>query len=82
MTWEHEASRKSDPKKVQNQKRHLFKKQRSEAYSEWSPPAKGATGPEEQSGSLKSVLHSISFVVRKVGVCCTGVAYSPPPCIA
>ncbi|XP_009194645.2 multidrug resistance-associated protein 9 isoform X3 [Papio anubis] len=72
LTWEHEASRKSDPKKVQNQKRHLFKKQRSEAYSEWSPPAKGATGPEEQSGSLKSVLHSISFVVRKgkiLGIC-------------
>ncbi|KAL4835950.1 hypothetical protein H8958_008726 [Nasalis larvatus] len=72
LTWEHEASRKSDPKKVQNQKRHLFKKQRSEAYSEWSPPAKGATDPEEQSGSLKSVLHSISFVVRKgkiLGIC-------------
>ncbi|PNJ62434.1 ABCC12 isoform 3, partial [Pongo abelii] len=72
LTWEHEASRKSNPKKLQNQKRHLFKKQRSEAYSEWSPPAKGATGPEEQSGSLKSVLHSISFVVRKgkiLGIC-------------
>nr|XP_055220669.1 ATP-binding cassette sub-family C member 12 isoform X4 [Gorilla gorilla gorilla] len=72
LTWEHEASRKSTPKKLQNQKRHLFKKQRSEAYSERSPPAKGATGPEEQSDSLKSVLHSISFVVRKgkiLGIC-------------
>ncbi|PNI27622.1 ABCC12 isoform 3, partial [Pan troglodytes] len=72
LTWEHEASRKSTPKKLQNQKRHLCKKQRSEAYSERSPPAKGATGPEEQSDSLKSVLHSISFVVRKgkiLGIC-------------
>uniref|UniRef100_G1QIE8 ATP-binding cassette sub-family C member 12 n=1 Tax=Nomascus leucogenys TaxID=61853 RepID=G1QIE8_NOMLE len=72
LTWEREASRKSDPEKLQNQKRHLFNRQRSEAYSEWSPPAKGATGPEEQSGSLKSVLHGISFVVRKgkiLGIC-------------
>ncbi|XP_058296936.1 LOW QUALITY PROTEIN: ATP-binding cassette sub-family C member 12 [Hylobates moloch] len=72
LTWEREASRKSDPEKLQNQKRHLFNRQRSEVYSEWSPPGKGATGPEEQSGSLKSVLHSISFVVRKgkiLGIC-------------
>ncbi|XP_055153991.1 ATP-binding cassette sub-family C member 12 isoform X1 [Symphalangus syndactylus] len=72
LTWEREAIRKSDPEKLQNQKRHLFNRQRSEAYSEWSSPAKGATGPEEQSGSLKSVLHSISLVVRKgkiLGIC-------------
>ncbi|XP_021572997.1 multidrug resistance-associated protein 9 [Carlito syrichta] len=72
LSWEQEASRKSDPKKVQNQKRHIFKKQRSEAYSTLSLPAPGAADPQEQSGSPKSVLHNISFVVRKgkvLGIC-------------
>ncbi|XP_008579385.1 PREDICTED: multidrug resistance-associated protein 9 [Galeopterus variegatus] len=72
LTWEQEASRKSDLKKVQNQKKHFFKRQRLEAYREYSPSAQGVAGPEEQSGSPKSVLHDISFVVRKgkvLGIC-------------
>ncbi|XP_062967662.1 ATP-binding cassette sub-family C member 12 isoform X3 [Cynocephalus volans] len=72
LTWEQEASRKSDLKKVQNQKKHFFKRQRLEAYRECSPSAQGVAGPEEQSGSPKSVLHDISFVVRKgkvLGIC-------------
>ncbi|XP_075851725.1 ATP-binding cassette sub-family C member 12 [Microcebus murinus] len=72
LTWEQEASRKSDLKKVQNQKKHFFKKQRPEADSDWSPLAQGVAGPEEQSGSPKSVLHNISFVLRKgkvLGIC-------------
>uniref|UniRef100_H0WU32 ATP-binding cassette sub-family C member 12 n=1 Tax=Otolemur garnettii TaxID=30611 RepID=H0WU32_OTOGA len=72
LTWEQEASRKSDPKKVQKQKKHLFKKQRSEAYGDGSPPAQQVAGPEEQSGSPKPVLHDISFEVRKgqvLGIC-------------
>lgn len=73
LTWEQEASRKSDLKKVQNPKKHFLKKQRPEAYS-MNPSAQGVTGPEEQCGSPKSVLHNISFVVRKVGMCAKGVA--------
>ncbi|XP_020949893.1 multidrug resistance-associated protein 9 [Sus scrofa] len=71
LTWEQEASRKSDLKKVQNPKKHFLKKQRPEAYS-MNPAAQGVTGPEEQCGSPKSVLHNISFVVRKgkvLGIC-------------
>uniref|UniRef100_A0A8D0R2S4 ATP binding cassette subfamily C member 12 n=1 Tax=Sus scrofa TaxID=9823 RepID=A0A8D0R2S4_PIG len=71
LTWEQEASRKSDLKKVQNPKKHFLKKQRPEAYS-MNPSAQGVTGPEEQCGSPKSVLHNISFVVRKgkvLGIC-------------
>ncbi|XP_070469714.1 ATP-binding cassette sub-family C member 12 isoform X7 [Equus przewalskii] len=71
LTWEQETSRKSDLKKVQSQKKHFLKKQRPEAYS-LSPPTQGVTGPEEQSGSPKLVLHNISFAVRKgkvLGIC-------------
>ncbi|KAM6159981.1 ATP-binding cassette sub-family C member 12 isoform 1-T1 [Erethizon dorsatum] len=71
LTWEQETGMKSDPKKVQNQKRYFFKKQRPEVYQQ-SPSAQGTAGPEEQNGSPKSVLHNISFVVRKgkvLGIC-------------
>nr|XP_031536757.1 multidrug resistance-associated protein 9 [Vicugna pacos] len=71
LTWEQEASRKSDLNKVQNQKKNFLQKQRPEAYS-LSPSAQGVTDPEEQHGSPKSVLHNISFVVRKgkvLGIC-------------
>ncbi|KAF5919732.1 hypothetical protein HPG69_000333 [Diceros bicornis minor] len=71
LTWEQEASRKSDLKKTQNQKKHFLWRQRPEAYS-LGPPAQEVTGPEEQSGSPKSVLHNISFAVRKgkvMGIC-------------
>nr|XP_044617386.1 ATP-binding cassette sub-family C member 12 isoform X7 [Equus asinus] len=71
LTWEQETSRKSDLKKVHSQKKHFLKKQRPEAYS-LSPPTQGVTGPEEQSGSPKLVLHNISFAVRKgkvLGIC-------------
>ncbi|KAM9046573.1 LOW QUALITY PROTEIN: ATP-binding cassette sub-family C member 12 [Megaptera novaeangliae] len=71
LTWEQETRRKSDLKKVQNQKKHLLKKQRPEVYS-LSLSGQGVTGTEEQRGSPKSVLHSISFVVRKgkvLGIC-------------
>ncbi|XP_037672018.1 multidrug resistance-associated protein 9 [Choloepus didactylus] len=72
LTWEQEASRKSDLNKTQNQKKYSLKKHRPEMYSELSPSAWGITGPEEQRGSPKSVLHNISFVVRKgkvLGIC-------------
>nr|XP_010948502.1 ATP-binding cassette sub-family C member 12 isoform X2 [Camelus bactrianus] len=63
--------RKSDLNKVQNQKKNFLQKQRPEAYS-LSPSAQGVTDPEEQHGSPRSVLHNISFVVRKgkvLGIC-------------
>ncbi|XP_055476933.1 ATP-binding cassette sub-family C member 12 [Psammomys obesus] len=72
LTWEQEVNRKSDPPKAQDQKRNIFKKQRQELYSEQSPSAQGVASPERQSGSSKSVLHNISFVVRKgkvLGIC-------------
>ncbi|XP_004629247.1 multidrug resistance-associated protein 9 isoform X1 [Octodon degus] len=72
LTWEQEAGVKTDPKKVQKQKRHFFKKQRSEIYHEQSPSVQGIAGPEEHNSSPKSVLHNISFVVRKgkvLGIC-------------
>uniref|UniRef100_A0A667HYB0 ATP-binding cassette sub-family C member 12 n=1 Tax=Lynx canadensis TaxID=61383 RepID=A0A667HYB0_LYNCA len=71
LTWDQETSRKSDPKKVQNQKNCFLKKQRLETYSVRSS-AQEVAGPEEQSGSLTSVLHNISFVLRKgkiLGIC-------------
>ncbi|XP_020011029.2 ATP-binding cassette sub-family C member 12 [Castor canadensis] len=71
LTWEQGAYRKSDPKKVQNQKRHFFKKQKLDIHSGHCPSAQGST-PEEQSGSPKSVLHNINFAVRKgkvLGIC-------------
>uniref|UniRef100_A0A8C3VSX7 ATP-binding cassette sub-family C member 12 n=1 Tax=Catagonus wagneri TaxID=51154 RepID=A0A8C3VSX7_9CETA len=71
LTWEQEASRKDDLKQAQNPKKHVLKKQRPEAYSV-GPSAQGVAGPEEQRGSPKSVLHNISFVVRKgkvLGIC-------------
>ncbi|XP_058562789.1 ATP-binding cassette sub-family C member 12 isoform X5 [Neofelis nebulosa] len=71
LTWDQETSRKSDPKKVQNQKKCFLKKQRLETYSVRSS-AQEVAGPEEQSGSPTSVLHNISFVVRKgkiLGIC-------------
>nr|XP_055188412.1 ATP-binding cassette sub-family C member 12 isoform X4 [Nyctereutes procyonoides] len=71
LTWDQETSRKSDLKKVENQKKHFLKKQRLEAYS-MSSSDQGVAGPEEQSGSPKLVLHNISFVVRKgkvLGIC-------------
>ncbi|XP_025303547.1 ATP-binding cassette sub-family C member 12 isoform X4 [Canis lupus dingo] len=71
LTWDQETSRKSDLKKVENQKKHFLKKQRLEAYS-LSSSDQGVAGPEEQSGSPKLVLHNISFVVRKgkvLGIC-------------
>ncbi|XP_033616484.1 multidrug resistance-associated protein 9-like isoform X2 [Fukomys damarensis] len=72
LTWEQEAGIKSDPKKVQNQKGHFFKKQRPEIYTEQGPSAQGIASHEEQNGSPKSILHNISFVVRKgkvLGIC-------------
>ncbi|EDL11025.1 ATP-binding cassette, sub-family C (CFTR/MRP), member 12, partial [Mus musculus] len=66
LTWEQEINRKSDPPKAQIQKRHVFKKQRPELYSEQSRSDQGVASPEWQSGSPKSVLHNISFVVRKM----------------
>ncbi|XP_033616485.1 multidrug resistance-associated protein 9-like isoform X3 [Fukomys damarensis] len=69
LTWEQEAGIKSDPKKVQNQKGHFFKKQRPEIYTEQGPSAQGIASHEEQNGSPKSILHNISFVVRKVCTC-------------
>ncbi|XP_040353875.1 ATP-binding cassette sub-family C member 12 isoform X5 [Herpailurus yagouaroundi] len=71
LTWDQETSRKSDPKKVQNQKKCFLKKQRLETYSVRSS-AQEVASPEEQSGSPTSVLHNISFVVRKgkiLGIC-------------
>ncbi|GAB5582247.1 ATP-binding cassette sub-family C member 12 isoform X1 [Prionailurus iriomotensis] len=71
LTWDQATSRKSDPKKVQNQKKCFLKKQRLETYSVRSS-AQEVAGPEEQSGSPTSVLHNISFVVRKgkiLGIC-------------
>uniref|UniRef100_A0A8C6AIQ6 ATP binding cassette subfamily C member 12 n=1 Tax=Monodon monoceros TaxID=40151 RepID=A0A8C6AIQ6_MONMO len=71
LTWEQETRGKSDLKTVQNQKKRLLKKQRPEAYS-LSPSGQGVTSAQEQRGSPKSVLHNISFVVRKgkvLGIC-------------
>ncbi|XP_047693168.1 ATP-binding cassette sub-family C member 12 isoform X1 [Prionailurus viverrinus] len=71
LTWDQATSRKSDPKKVQSQKKCFLKKQRLETYSVRSS-AQEVAGPEEQSGSPTSVLHNISFVVRKgkiLGIC-------------
>ncbi|XP_065776548.1 ATP-binding cassette sub-family C member 12 isoform X4 [Muntiacus reevesi] len=71
LTWEQETSRKSGLKNVQNQKKHFLKKQRPEAYT-LSSSAQGAPDAEEQYDSPKSVLHNISFVVRKgkvLGIC-------------
>ncbi|KAI4571873.1 hypothetical protein MJG53_013979 [Ovis ammon polii x Ovis aries] len=71
LTWEQETSRKSGLKNVQNQKKHFLKKQRPEAYN-LSPSAQGASDEEDQQDSPKSVLHNISFVVRKgkiLGIC-------------
>ncbi|KAH0507654.1 Multidrug resistance-associated protein 9 [Microtus ochrogaster] len=72
LTWEQEVNRRSDSSKAQDQKRSIFKKQRQELYSEPSPSAQGVASPEWQSGGPKSVLHNISFVVRKgkvLGIC-------------
>ncbi|XP_057609804.1 ATP-binding cassette sub-family C member 12 isoform X2 [Chionomys nivalis] len=72
LTWEQEVNRRSDSPKAQDQKRCIFKKQRQELYSEPSPSAQGVASPEWQSGGPKSVLHNISFVVRKgkvLGIC-------------
>ncbi|XP_051689838.2 ATP-binding cassette sub-family C member 12 isoform X2 [Oryctolagus cuniculus] len=72
LTWDQEDSWKSDPKKAQSQKRHFRQEQRPEACQEWSPSAQALSGSEEQSGSPKSVLHNISFVLRKgqvLGIC-------------
>ncbi|XP_054566312.1 ATP-binding cassette sub-family C member 12 isoform X2 [Eptesicus fuscus] len=73
LTWAQEAGRESDSdvKKAEKQKKRLLEKQRSEAYS-LSASAPGAAGPEDRSGGGKSVLHNISFVVRKgkvLGIC-------------
>uniref|UniRef100_D3ZIZ6 ATP binding cassette subfamily C member 12 n=1 Tax=Rattus norvegicus TaxID=10116 RepID=D3ZIZ6_RAT len=72
LTWEQEINRKRGPLKTQDQRRHVFKKQRAELYSEQSLSDQGVASPERQSGSPKSVLHNISFVVRKgkvLGIC-------------
>ncbi|XP_023605086.1 multidrug resistance-associated protein 9-like, partial [Myotis lucifugus] len=71
LTWEQEAGRESDVKKAEKQEKHLLTKQRSETYRP-SASAPGAAGPEDRSGGSKSVLHNISFVVRKgkvLGIC-------------
>ncbi|XP_036044189.1 multidrug resistance-associated protein 9 isoform X1 [Onychomys torridus] len=71
LTWEQEIGR-SDPPKAQDQRRRISKQQRSELYSEQSPSVQGVASPEWPSGSPKSVLHNISFVVRKgkvLGIC-------------
>uniref|UniRef100_A0A8C2MDT6 ATP-binding cassette sub-family C member 12 n=1 Tax=Cricetulus griseus TaxID=10029 RepID=A0A8C2MDT6_CRIGR len=72
LTWEQEVNRRRNPLKAQDQKRRFFKKQRPELYSEQSPSAQGVASPKWQNGSPKSVLHNISFVVRKgkvLGIC-------------
>ncbi|KAK7806243.1 hypothetical protein U0070_023858 [Myodes glareolus] len=72
LTWEQEVNRRSDSPKAQDHKRRIFKKQRPELYSEPSPSAEGVASPEWPSGGPKSVLHNISFVVRKgkvLGIC-------------
>ncbi|XP_006155296.1 multidrug resistance-associated protein 9 isoform X2 [Tupaia chinensis] len=73
LTWEEEASKKNDLRKMQNQKRYFFKKRMPvETYSKWSPSAQGFVGPEEPSGIPTSVLHNISFVLTKgkvLGIC-------------
>ncbi|XP_070253922.1 ATP-binding cassette sub-family C member 12 isoform X3 [Myotis yumanensis] len=71
LTWEQEAGRESDEKKAEKQEKLLLTKQRSETYMP-SASAPGAAGPEDRSGGSKSVLHNISFVVRKgkvLGIC-------------
>ncbi|KAM4801125.1 ATP-binding cassette sub-family C member 12 isoform 2-T2 [Urocitellus parryii] len=72
LTWEQDTSKKNNSKKAQDQKRHFVKKQRQEVYAEHSPSAQGVAGSEEQSDGPKSILHNISFVVRKgkvLGIC-------------
>uniref|UniRef100_A0A8C9QKA3 ATP binding cassette subfamily C member 12 n=1 Tax=Spermophilus dauricus TaxID=99837 RepID=A0A8C9QKA3_SPEDA len=72
LTWEQETSKKNNSKKAQDQKRRFVKKQRQEVYAEHSPSAQGVAGSEEQSDGPKSILHNISFVVRKgkvLGIC-------------
>ncbi|KAM5262380.1 ATP-binding cassette sub-family C member 12 isoform 1-T1 [Ctenodactylus gundi] len=72
LSWEQEASMKSDPEKGQDSKRHFFKKRKLEMYSEQSPSGQGVASPEEQSELPKAVLHNISFVLRKgkvLGIC-------------
>ncbi|XP_042549372.1 ATP-binding cassette sub-family C member 12 isoform X1 [Dipodomys spectabilis] len=72
LTWEQEACMKDDPRKVKKQTRQFFKKPRPDIYSEPSPSAQEVSSTEEQSGSPKSVLHNINFVVRKgkvLGIC-------------
>ncbi|EPQ16475.1 Multidrug resistance-associated protein 9 [Myotis brandtii] len=71
LTWEQEAGRESDVKKAEKQEKRLLTKQRLETYRP-SASAPGAAGPEDRSGGGKSVLHNISFVVRKgkvLGIC-------------
>ncbi|XP_015420181.1 PREDICTED: multidrug resistance-associated protein 9 [Myotis davidii] len=71
LTWEQEAGRESDVKNAEEQEKFLLTKQRSEMYGP-SASAPGAAGPEDRSGGGKSVLHNISFVVRKgkvLGIC-------------
>ncbi|XP_075392495.1 ATP-binding cassette sub-family C member 12 isoform X3 [Tenrec ecaudatus] len=72
LTWEQETSSKSDLKRVQDQKRPSLTEHKLEAYSDISSPAQGISGPEEQSGRHKWVLHNINFAVRKgkiLGIC-------------
>ncbi|KAG8510013.1 Multidrug resistance-associated protein 9 [Galemys pyrenaicus] len=71
LTWEQEASKKSGEKNVHDQKKQLLWKHRPEAYSMRSSGWKVA-GLKEQSGSPKSALRNINFVVRKgkvLGIC-------------
>ncbi|KAL1783970.1 multidrug resistance-associated protein 9 isoform X1 [Sigmodon hispidus] len=72
LTWEHEVNRRSDPLKAHDQKSCVSKKLRLEQYNEQSPSAPEVASLDSQSGSPKSVLHNISFVVRKgkvLGIC-------------
>nr|XP_021576403.2 ATP-binding cassette sub-family C member 12 [Ictidomys tridecemlineatus]XP_040135631.1 ATP-binding cassette sub-family C member 12 [Ictidomys tridecemlineatus]XP_040135632.1 ATP-binding cassette sub-family C member 12 [Ictidomys tridecemlineatus]XP_040135635.1 ATP-binding cassette sub-family C member 12 [Ictidomys tridecemlineatus] len=72
LSWEQDTSKKNNSKKAQGQKRHFVKKQRQEVYAEHSPSAQGVAGSEDQSDGPKSILHNISFVVRKgkvLGIC-------------
>ncbi|XP_036296981.1 ATP-binding cassette sub-family C member 12 [Pipistrellus kuhlii] len=74
LTWAQEAGWESDSdiKKAEKRREPLLVKQRPEAYR-LSASAPGAAGPEDRRrrGS-KSVLHNISFAVRKgkvLGIC-------------
>nr|XP_012805668.2 ATP-binding cassette sub-family C member 12 isoform X1 [Jaculus jaculus] len=72
LTWEQETVSRGEPKKARDQKSCFFKKQRPEVNGEQSSPAQEVAGPEGQSDRPKSVLHNISFVVRKgkvLGIC-------------